>query len=306
MTSPGAGHGILSFAIEGIDQAGLAQLRQHLKACLQSRPEFRVAVDELERGLLISAEDELQVTEIREELLGDNGALIGNVMVNYKETIRRPAEGEGKYIRQTGGSGNYGHCRLRIEPNERGRGYEFISEIKGDVIPKEYIKPIDQGIQGAMKPGILAGYPMVDVKVTLFDGSYHEGDSNEMAFKFAGSIAYKDAARKASPVLLEPVMAVEVTVPEEFMGMIIGDINMRRGRIVGIEHVPGSLVIKAIIPLAEALSSSAQGRPRYAMRYAGYEPVPSHGDFGNDAAGFAKKPAGPKPSAGSAAADLEP
>ena len=301
MTRPGAVHPILSFAIECIDDADRARLLQHVKDLIRSRPEFKIAVEEFETGLIVSGEDELQLMQIREQAPGCNAATIGDLKVNYKETIRRSAEAEGKYIRQTGGKGNYGHCWLRIEPNEPGTGYEFINDVKGDAIPKEYIKPIDQGIQGAMKRGILAGYPMVDVKVTLFDGSYHEGDSNEMAFKFAGSIACKEAARKASPVLLEPVMAVEVTVPEEFMGMIIGDINTRRGRIVGIEHVPGSQVIKAIIPLAEALSSSALGRPRYAMRYAGCEPVPSHGDFGDDAAAFAKKPAGPRPSAGSAA-----
>ncbi len=152
------------------------------------------------------------------------------------------AEAEGKYIRQTGGSGNYGHCKLRIEPNTPGAGYEFINAIKCGSVPKEYIKPIDQGVQGAIELGILAGYPLVDIKVTLYDGSYHEVDSNEMAFKFAGSIAFKEAARKASPVLLEPVMAVEVTVPEEHMGAIIGDINSRRGRIEGMEHVGGSQV----------------------------------------------------------------
>ena len=173
--------------------------------------------------------------------------------VAFRETIRKAAEAEGKYIRQTGGSGNYGHCWLRVEPNAPGEGYEFINEIKGGVVPKEYIKPIDQGVQGAMELGILAGFPMVDVKVTLFDGSYHEVDSNEMAFKFAGSIAFKEAARKAHPVLLEPVMAVEVTVPEEFMGVIIGDINSRRGRIEGMEHAGGSQVIKAMVPVAELL-----------------------------------------------------
>jgi len=200
--------------------------------------------------------------------------------VLYLETVRKLGEAEGKYIRQTGGSGNYGHCWLRVEPNEPGKGYEFINAIKGGVVPREYIKPIDQGVQGAMELGILAGFPIVDVKVTLFDGSYHEVDSNEMAFKFAGSIGFKEAARKASPVLLEPVMAVEVTVPEEFMGTIIGDINSRRGRIEGMEHAAGSQVIKAIVPLKEMfgyvndIRSSTQGRASYSMQFARYEEAP--------------------------------
>jgi elongation factor G len=205
---------------------------------------------------------------------------VGEPKVAFRETIRKKAEAEGKYIRQTGGSGNYGHCKLRIEPNEPGKGYEFINEIKSGSVPREYIKPIDQGVQGAIELGILAGYPMVDIKVTLYDGSYHEVDSNEMAFKIAGSIAFKEAARKASPVLLEPVMAVEVTVPEEFMGVIIGDINSRRGRIEGMEHIGGSQVIKAIVPLKEMfgyvndIRSSTQGRASYSMQFARYEEAP--------------------------------
>jgi elongation factor G len=197
-------------------------------------------------------------------------ANVGEPKVAFRETIRKMAEAEGKYIRQTGGSGNYGHCKLRVEPNEPGKGYEFINGIKGGTIPKEYIKPIDQGVQGAIELGILAGYPLVDIKVTLFDGSYHE----------VGSIAFKEAARKASPVLLEPVMAVEVTVPEEHMGTIIGDINSRRGRIEGMEHVGGSQLIKAIVPLKEMfgyvndIRSSTQGRASYSMQFARYEEAP--------------------------------
>ena len=183
-----------------------------------------------------------------------------------------------------------------VEPNEPGKGYEFINEIKGGVVPKEYIKPIDMGVRGAMEGGILAGFPMVDVKVTLFDGSYHEVDSNENAFKIAGSIAFKEAAHKAKPVLLEPVMAVEAAVPEEYMGVIIGDINSRRGRIEGMEHAAGSQVIKAMVPLAELLRSSRYGRPEYSMRFARYEPVPRSHGFGDDAAPvFAVRPHGPTP-----------
>jgi elongation factor G len=207
-------------------------------------------------------------------------ANVGEPKVAFRETIRKKAEAEGKYIRQTGGSGHYGHCKLRIEPNVPGAGYEFINAIKSGSVPKEFIKPIDQGVQGAIELGILAGYPLVDIKVTLYDGSYHEVDSDEMAFKIAGSMAFKEAARKASPVLLEPVMAVEVTVPEEHMGTIIGDINSRRGRIEGMEHVGGSQLIKAIVPLKEMfgyvndIRSSTQGRASYSMQFARYEEAP--------------------------------
>ena len=207
-------------------------------------------------------------------------ANVGEPKVAFRETIRKHAEAEGKYIRQTGGSGNYGHCKLRVEPNEPGKGYEFIDAIRGGVVPKEYIKPTEQGIREASHNGVLAGYEMVDFKVTLFDGSYHEVDSNEMAFKIAGSMAFKEAAKKASPVLLEPVMAVEVTVPEEHMGTIIGDINSRRGRIEGMEHAAGSQVIKAIVPLKEMfgyvneIRSSTQGRASYSMQFARYEEAP--------------------------------
>ena len=163
-------------------------------------------------------------------------ANVGEPQVAYRETIRKKAEAEGKYIRQTGGSGNYGHCKIRIEPNEPGKGYEFINDIKGGVGSQGIHQADRPGHPGSAASGILAGYPMVDVKVTLYDGSYHDVDSNEMAFKIAGSMAFKEAARKATPVLLEPVMAVEVTVPEEYMGTIIGDLNSRRGRIEGMEH----------------------------------------------------------------------
>src|SRR5436305_8351263 len=192
----------------------------------------------------------------------------------YRETIRKHAEAEGKCIRQAGGSGHYGHVKLRIDPNEMGKGFEFINEITGGSVPREYIKPIEQGIKEAMEGGVLAGYEMVDIKVEIYDGSYHEVDSDEMAFKIAASMGFKEAARKASPVLLEPIMSVEVVVPEEFMGVIIGDLNSRRGRIEGIEHRAGSQVIKALLPLAEMfgyatqIRSSTQGRATYSMHFA--------------------------------------
>jgi elongation factor G len=232
---------------------------------------------------------------------------VGVHEVIYLETIRRSAEAEGKYIRQIGGSGNYGHCKLRVEPNEPGSGYEFLNAIKGGSVPDKYIKYIDQGVQDAAELGILAGCPLADVKVTLCDGSYHEKDSNELAFKFAGSIAFKEAAGKVSPVLLEPVMAVEVTVPEEHTGTVIADISSRRGRIEGLEQAGGWKLIKATVPLVEMLQSSAQGRADYPMYFAGYEAVPRGGWPGDDIAAVpVKKPQSPRAGSGFAAAKLNP
>jgi elongation factor G len=299
-------HRILSFEIKPVDENDCRSLLAGLKTIIQRDPSIKAEVIAVERGLVVSGDDEQQLMQVRAIVLPKHGAETGELKVAFRETIRKPAEAEGKYIRQTGGSGNYGHCKLRIEPNARGRGYEFVNDIKGNVVPKEYIKHIDLGVQGALELGILAGYPLIDIKVTLFDGSYHDVDSNEMAFKFAGSIAFKEAARKASPVLLEPVMAVEVTVPEEHVGTIIGDINARRGRIEGIDHAARSHLIRAILPLAEVLTSSTHSRPDYPMRFAGYEPAPSrHGPFGDDAPAYANKPQSPKPGASSAAAQLD-
>jgi elongation factor G len=296
-------HGIMSFAIEFINDEGRAALQRQLNSLIQTLPTFKIKVNAYENVLLVSGEDELELMEFREKITPQYVANIGELKISYKESIRRQAEGEGKYIRQTGDSGNYGHCKLRVEP---GVGYEFINEIKGGVVPEEYFKPIDQEVQAALELGILAGYPVVDVKATPFDGSYHEVNSSEMAFKFAGLIALKEAARKALPVLLEPVMAVEVTVPEEFMGTIIGDFNSRRGRIEGMDHTAGTQVIRATIPLAEVLSSSQHGRPRYSMHFAGYQPAPPpHRQFGDDAGTRVRKPSSPKTGAGSAAAELD-
>jgi elongation factor G len=273
---------VISVAIEPKTKADQEKMAIALSKLADEDPTFKVRTDEESGQTIISGMGELHLEILVDRMKREHKveANVGEPKVAFRETIRKHAEAEGKYIRQTGGSGNYGHCKLRVEPNEAGKGYEFINDIKGGVVPREYIKPIDQGIQGAMELGILAGYPVVDVKVTLYDGSYHEVDSNEMAFKFAGSIAFKEAARKASPVLLEPVMAVEVTVPEEFMGVIIGDINSRRGRIEGMEHAAGSQVIKAIVPLKEMfgyvndIRSSTQGRASYSMQFARYEEAP--------------------------------
>ncbi len=273
---------VISVAIEPKTKADQEKMGIALSRLADEDPTFKVHTDEDSGQTIISGMGELHLEILVDRMKREHkvDANVGEPKVAFRETIRKAAEAEGKYIRQTGGSGNYGHCKLRVEPNTPGAGYEFINDIKGGVVPKEYIKPIDQGVQGALELGILAGYPIVDVKVILFDGSYHEVDSNEMAFKFAGSIAFKEAARKASPVLLEPVMAVEVTVPEEFMGVIIGDINSRRGRIEGMEHAAGSQVIKAMVPLKEMfgyvneIRSSTQGRASYSMQFARYEEAP--------------------------------
>ena len=273
---------VIHVAVEPKTKADQEKMGIALSRLADEDPTFKVHTDEDSGQTIISGMGELHLEILVDRMKREHKveANVGEPKVAFRETIRKAAEAEGKYIRQTGGSGNYGHCKLRVEPNTPGAGYEFINDIKGGVVPKEYIKPIDQGVQGALELGILAGYPIVDVKVILFDGSYHEVDSNEMAFKFAGSIAFKEAARKASPVLLEPVMAVEVTVPEEHMGTIIGDINSRRGRIEGMEHAAGSQVIKAMVPLKEMfgyvndIRSSTQGRASYSMQFARYEEAP--------------------------------
>lgn len=223
---------------------------------------------------------------------------IGEPKVIYLETIRKMAAAEGKYIRQVGGSGNYGHCKLRIEPNRSGEGYEFVNAISGGSLPLEFVKPIEKGVRNGMALGILAGYPLADIKVTLVAGNCHEVDSNAMAFEFAGSIALKAAARKASPVVLEPAMAVELTVPERYSSAIAGDISARRGRVERTERLDGLQIIHGVVPLAEMLRSSARGQPKYSMRFAGYEAVHHGGWHGSDGEGVtADKPI--RPNAGS-------
>jgi elongation factor G len=231
---------------------------------------------------------------------------VSPIKVVLLETIRRQAKAEGKYIRQTGGSGNYGHCKLRIEPNEPGKGYEFVNDIKGDVVPNEFIKSIDQGVQGALELGVLAGFPIVDVKVILYDGSYHEADSNKMAFEFAGSIAFKEAARKAHPVLLEPVMAVEIEVPEELGAAILREVHGHRGRIERQRIVDGFSEIEATVPLSELLGSASTGLGHFPMEFAGYEAVSDHGPSTDNGIGVtANRPNYPKPKRRSDAAPIE-
>src|SRR5947209_18578312 len=273
---------VIAVAVEPKTKGDQEKMALALAKLSQEDPTFKVHTDPDSGQTIISGMGELHLEIIIDRMMREFSveANVGKPQVAYRETIRRKSEAEGKYIRQTGGRGQYGHAKIRLEPQQPGAGYEFVNDIVGGVVPKEYIKPVDQGIREAMEGGVLAGYEMVDVKAILYDGSYHEVDSNEMAFKIAGSMAFKEAARKASPVLLEPVMSVEVVVPEEYMGDIIGDLNSRRGRIEGMEHRAGSQVIKAIVPLAEMfgyathMRSSTQGRATYSMHFARYEEAP--------------------------------
>jgi elongation factor G len=273
---------VISVAVEPKTKGDQEKMGLSLAKLAQEDPTFKVHTDPDSGQTIISGMGELHLEIIIDRMMREFSveANVGKPQVAYRETIRRPAEAEGKYIRQTGGRGQYGHAKIRIEPQAPGKGYEFVNDIVGGSVPREYIKPIDQGIREAMEGGVLAGYEMVDIKATLYDGSYHEVDSSEMAFKIAGSMAFKEAAGKASPVLLEPVMHVEVVVPEDFAGAIMGDLSSRRGRIEGMEHRAGSQVIKAIVPLAEMfgyathMRSSTQGRATYSMHFARYEEAP--------------------------------
>ena len=273
---------VISVAVEPKTKADQEKMGLALNKLAQEDPTFKVHTDPDSGQTIISGMGELHLEIIVDRMMREYKveANVGKPQVAYRETIRKHSEAEGKYIRQTGGRGQYGHVKIYLDPQEPGKGYEFINDIVGGTVPKEYIKPVDQGIQEALEGGVLAGYPVVDVKVTLYDGSYHDVDSNEMAFKIAGSMAFKEAARRASPVLLEPVMAVEVVTPEDFAGTIMGDLSSRRGRIEGMEHRAGSQVIKAIVPLAEMfgyathMRSSTQGRAEYSMHFGRYEEVP--------------------------------
>jgi elongation factor G len=273
---------VISVAVEPKTKADQEKMGMALGRLAQEDPTFKVHTDPDSGQTIISGMGELHLEIIVDRMMREYKveANVGKPQVAYRETIRKHSEAEGKYIRQTGGRGQYGHAKIKLDPQPAGTGYEFVNDIVGGSVPKEFIKPIDQGIQEALEGGILAGYPMVDVKATLYDGSYHDVDSNEMAFKIAGSMAFKEAARKASPVLLEPVMAVEVVTPEDYAGVIMGDLSSRRGRIEGMEHRAGSQVIKAIVPLAEMfgyathMRSSTQGRAEYSMHFARYEEAP--------------------------------
>ena len=273
---------VIRVAIEPKTRAGQEKMGIALSKLAEEDPTFRTYVDDETGQTIIAGMGELHLEIIVDRMLREFKveANIGKPQVAYKETIRKTVEQETKYARQSGGKGQYGHVKIRIEPNEPGAGYEFVNSITGGVIPKEYIGPVDAGIQGAMQTGVLAGYNVVDVKVTLYDGSYHEVDSSEMAFKIAGSMAFKEAMRKADPVLTEPVMKVSVYVPSEYLGDVIGDINSRRGRIQEMTTQPGIEQITAFVPLSEmfgysnSLRSRSQGRGQYSMEPSHFEEVP--------------------------------
>lgn len=273
---------VISVAIEPKTKADQDKLGAALSKLAEEDPTFKMHTDPETGQTIISGMGELHLEIIVDRLTREFkvGANVGRPQVAYKETIREKARAEGKFIRQTGGRGQYGHVVLEIEPLERGAGYEFVNKIVGGVVPKEYIPAVDAGVREAMENGVLAGYPVVDVRVTLVDGSYHEVDSSEMAFKIASSIAFKNGAQKAKPVLMEPVMKVEVVVMEEYMGDVIGDLNARRGRIEEIERRGNAQVIHAYVPLAEMfgyatdLRSRTQGRGTYTMQFSHYEEVP--------------------------------
>ena len=273
---------VIRVAIEPKTKAGNEKMGIALAKLAEEDPTFKTYTDEETGQTIIAGMGELHLEIIVDRLLREFKveANVGEPQVAYKETIRRSADVDMKYARQSGGKGQYGHVKIIVEPNESGKGYEFINKIVGGAIPKEYIEPVNQGIQGAMQAGILAGYPVVDVKVTLYDGSYHEVDSSEMAFKIAGSMAFKEAMKKADPVLMEPIMQVDVMVPEEYMGDVIGGLNARRGQIQGMEPRGGVQAISAAVPLSEmfgyatALRSSTQGRGQYTMQPSHYTEVP--------------------------------
>jgi elongation factor G len=245
-------------------------------------PTFKTYTDEETGQTIIAGMGELHLEIIVDRLLREFKveANVGKPQVSYKETVRGTADVDCKYARQSGGKGQYGHVKITLEPNESGKGYEFVDKVFGGHIPREYIPAVDAGIQGAMQAGILAGYPVVDVKVSLYDGSYHEVDSSEMAFKIAGSMAFKEAMAKANPCLLEPIMKVVVTVPEDYMGDVIGDLNARRGQIQGMETRSGASQIEAFVPLATMfgyatdLRSKTQGRGNYSMEPSHYVELP--------------------------------
>ena len=275
---------VIRVAIEPKTKAGQEKMGIALMKLAEEDPTFKTYTDEETGQTIIAGMGELHLEIIVDRLLREFKveANVGAPQVAYKETIKKAVQQDTKYARQSGGKGQYGHVKIRVEPNESGKGYEFVNEVVGGAIPKEYIPAVDAGIQGAMLSGVLAGYPVVDVKVTLYDGSYHEVDSSEMAFKIAGSMAFKEACQKADPTLLEPIMKVCVIVPEEYMGDVIGDLNSRRGQIQGFEARPGAQQIDAFVPLSEMfgyatdLRSRTQGRGQYTMEPHSYVEIPKN------------------------------
>jgi len=274
---------VIQLAVEPKTKADQEKLGMAIQKLAQEDPTFRVATDPETGQTILSGMGELHLEIIVDRMMREFGvaANVGKPQVAYRETIRKPAEAEGRFVRQTGGRGQYGHVKIKVEPLPSGTGFEFSNEIFGGSIPKEFIKPVEAGMREALEGGVLAGYPMSDLKAILYDGSYHDVDSSEMAFKIAGSMAIKEAARRAKAVLLEPIMAVEVVVPEEYMGDVIGDLNSRRGRIEGMELRGTTQIIKSMVPLSEMfgyateLRSRTQGRGSFTMHFGKYEEVPS-------------------------------
>jgi elongation factor G len=275
---------VIHVAVEPKTKLDQEKMGIALNRLAQEDPSFRVRTDEESGQTIISGMGELHLEIIVDRMKREFGveANVGAPQVAYREAIKKQVEVEGKFIKQSGGRGQYGHVWLKMEPNEAGKGYEFVDAIKGGTVPREYIPAVDKGLQETLPNGVLAGFPVVDVKVTLFDGSYHDVDSNENAFKMAASIAFKDGMRKANPVLLEPMMAVEVETPADFMGNVVGDLSSRRGMIQGMDDLPGLKVIRAEVPLAEmfgystSLRSATQGRATYTMEFKHYSEAPKN------------------------------
>jgi len=275
---------VIHVAVEPKTKLDQEKMGIALNRLAQEDPSFRVRTDEESGQTIISGMGELHLEIIVDRMKREFGveANVGAPQVAYREAIKKPVEIEGKFIKQSGGRGQYGHVWLKMEPNEAGKGYEFVDAIKGGTVPREYIPAVDKGLQETLPNGVLAGFPVVDVKVTLFDGSYHDVDSNENAFKMAASIAFKDGMRKANPVLLEPMMSVEVETPADFMGNVVGDLSSRRGMIQGMDDMPGLKVIRAEVPLAEmfgystSLRSATQGRATYTMEFKHYSEAPKN------------------------------
>jgi len=275
---------VISVAVEPKTKADQEKMGVALGKLAREDPSFRVHTDEESGQTIISGMGELHLDIIVDRLKREFKveANVGAPQVAYREAIRKSVEIEGRFVRQTGGRGQYGHVWLRLEPQEPGTGYEFVNQIVGGAVPREYIPAVDKGVQEQMENGILAGYPVVDVKVSLYDGSYHDVDSNEMAFKIAGSMAFREGATKASPALLEPVMKVEVVTPEEYMGDVMGDLNRRRGILQGMDDGPAGKIIRAEVPLAEMfgyatdLRSATQGRATYSMEFGKYAEAPNN------------------------------
>jgi elongation factor G len=273
---------VISLAIEPKTKADQEKLGTGLQKLMAEDPTFRVSTDHQTGQTVIAGMGELHLEIIVDRLKREFGveATVGKPQVAYKETLTRAADGEGRYVRQTGGRGQYGHAKIHLYPGEPGTGYVFENEVVGGSIPREFIKPIDEGIKEALTRGVLAGYPVDDVKIELYDGSFHDVDSSEMAFKIAGSMAFQDAAKRAKPVLLEPVMRVEVVVPKDYMGDVMGNLASRRGQIQSQEDRGGTQIIAARVPLSEMfgyatdLRSRTQGRATYSMHFDRYEPAP--------------------------------